>query len=61
VSDCSACGVALNDEIDRTIRRLLASLDDERRAKLAETYQDTPPDVLCGDCFLPTVATLNGA
>jgi hypothetical protein len=58
---CAACDVGLNEEIERTTRRLLASLDDERRGKLAETYQGTPPDVLCAGCMNVTVAVLNGA
>lgn len=58
---CGACGVDLSDEMAMTTRRLLASLDEGRRAKLVETYQGSePPEVLCGECFLPTVATLNG-
>lgn len=61
MADCGACGAPLNDEMERTTRRLLASLDDERRARLTETYQGTAPEVLCGPCFLPTVATINGA
>jgi hypothetical protein len=58
---CGACDVALNEEIERTTRRLLASLDDERREKLAETYHGIPPDVLCAGCMNVTVAVLNGA
>lgn len=57
---CAACDVALNEEIERTTRRLLASLDDERRGKLAETYRGVPPDVLCATCMNVTVAFLNG-
>jgi hypothetical protein len=58
---CGGCGASISEEVERTTRRLLASLDDERRARLAETYHGEAPEVLCATCFLPTVATLNGA
>jgi hypothetical protein len=57
---CGGCGANMSDEMERTTRRLLVSLDDERRARLTETYKGTVPEVLCPTCFLPTVATLNG-
>lgn len=61
MADCGACGAPLNDEMERTTRRLLTSLDDERRARLTETYKGTAPEVLCATCFNPTISMLNGA
>jgi hypothetical protein len=60
VTECGACGVQVNEQVEGTTRRLLASLDDTRRATLAAHYQDAPPEVLCAGCFNATAGVLNG-
>jgi hypothetical protein len=60
VPECGACGAEVNEQVERTTRRLLASLDDTRRAILAAHYQGAPPDVLCAGCFNATAGVLSG-
>ncbi len=57
---CGACGVLVNSEVERTTRRLLASLDLERHQLLRETYQGEAPEVLCAECMNLAVGALNG-
>lgn len=59
-SPCSACGVLVNSEVERTTRRLLASLDAQRHQQLRETYQGEAPEVLCATCMNLAVGVLNG-
>jgi len=57
---CGACGADVSEEVERTTRRLLASLDDRRKAKLADIFEGrSVPDVLCAPCFNPILATVN--
>lgn len=50
----------MSEEAERTTTRLLANLDDVRRARLTDAYKGEPPDRLCARCSLPTFAMLNG-
>lgn len=56
---CQACGVAVNAEVERIVKRMLAGLDDVRKAFLAETYQGTAPEILCAACMNVTSGVLN--
>jgi hypothetical protein len=57
---CDACGEDVNEEVERTTRRLLASLDERRKAKLADIFEGrSVPEVLCAPCFNPILATVN--
>jgi len=58
---CGACGTELTEEVERTTTRLLAGLDDARRARLDTYYGDlaTAPERLCAGCFNVTASVLN--
>lgn len=59
MANCGACHAHINEEVERTTTRLIASLDDARRAKLVELYPENTPAMTCANCFLPIAAALN--
>jgi len=58
---CGSCEAPISEEMARTIRRLLGSLDPARHGHLAMLHGGTAPELLCASCFDATLSVVNAS
>lgn len=63
MSKCGSCEVEIDPDsiTGRTVPRLIASLDDNRRAIIAQLFGGEVPPTLCAECFNRTASVFNAS